>query len=163
MIPLRLQSILSLAAAKRSRAAGGNLPKRREASSSKSSSSASLRHLVRVRIGQQIRKRAYPTASHPSSELMKLRKTEPFGPTDHDRICTQHDGRGRSQGHLGLAEPDVAANDPVHGMAGPKIIKDVPNGLRLVDRREIRETCDKPLIEGTRRYKFRSSAAAAPL
>ena len=47
-IPLRLQSILSLAAAKKSRAAGANLPKRREASSSRSFSSSSLRHLAAV-------------------------------------------------------------------------------------------------------------------
>src|SRR4029077_10251565 len=56
---------------------------------------------------------------------------------------------------------DVAANDPVHGAAGRKIVQNVPNGLRLVDRREIRKTRDKPLIDGARRYKFRSSPAAS--
>ena len=46
-------------------------------------------------------------------------------------------------------------------MAGRKIIQDVPNGLRLVDRREIRKTRDKPLIDGAWRCKFRSPPAAS--
>src|SRR5215471_21757440 len=73
----------------------------------------------------------------------------------------QHDSRRRSQGHLGLAEPDVAADDPVHGVAGREIIQDVPNGLRLVDRREKRKACDEPLIDGARGYEFRSPAATS--
>src|SRR5437868_5675988 len=36
-----------------------------------------------------MRKRTNPAASHPSPELMELRETEPFGPTDHDRVCTR--------------------------------------------------------------------------
>src|SRR5450631_3515395 len=41
---------------------------------------------LRVRIGQQIRKRAYPATSYSPPKLMELRKSEPFGPTDDDRI-----------------------------------------------------------------------------
>ena len=52
---------------------------------------------------------------------------------DGDLFPRQRDGRSRAQGDLGLAEADVAADDPIHGMTGREIVQDVLNRLGLVD------------------------------
>jgi hypothetical protein len=80
---------------------------------------------------------------------------------DGDLFPRQGDGRGSAQGDLGLAEADIATDDPIHGMTGREIVQDVLNGLGLFGRREIRETRDESLVGRPRSDQPGSAPAAA--
>ena len=81
---------------------------------------------------------------------------------DGDLFARERDGRGRAQRDLGLAEADVAADDPIHGMTGREIVQNVLDRPRLVDRREIWKARDESLV-GRPRSDELGSAPAAPL
>ena len=49
----------------------------------------------------------------------------------HLASAHRHD-KGRAQGHLGLAEADVAADQPVHRLAGAEVAQHVGDGVQLV-------------------------------
>jgi hypothetical protein len=54
----------------------------------------------------------------------------------HDRHLLPAHGHdeGCAQRHLGLAEANVAADQPVHRLAGPQVGQDVPDGVELIFR-----------------------------
>ena len=55
------------------------------------------------------------------------------GRRDHGDLLARHRRHeGRAQGDLGLAEADVAADQPVHRLAGGHVVQHVGNGLQLV-------------------------------
>ena len=55
------------------------------------------------------------------------------GRRDHrDLLARQRRHEGRAQRHLGLAEADVAADQPVHRLAGRHVVQHVGDGLELI-------------------------------
>ena len=74
-----------------------------------------------------------------------------------DLISAQHRSRGGAQRDLGLAEPDIAADEPVHRMPRFQIGQDVRDGARLIDGRHERETRRRSARSGGR-----AGSASAP-
>jgi hypothetical protein len=55
------------------------------------------------------------------------------GRHDHSDLLASHGNRkGRTQGHLGLAKADIAADQPVHGPAQAQVIDHRIDGVELV-------------------------------
>ena len=72
-----------------------------------------------------------------------------------DLTAAEHRSRGGAQRHLGLAEPDIAADQPVHRMPRFQVGQDVRDGARLIDRRHEREPGDEALVAPGRRVQLR--------
>ena len=72
--------------------------------------------------------------------------------TDHRHLLARH-GRDESgaQGNLGLAEADIATDQPVHRLAGGQIVHDVGDRLQLVVRLGVGEAGAELLVEAFRR------------
>ena len=73
------------------------------------------------------------------------------GRRDHrDLLARQRRHEGRAQRHLGLAEADVAADQPVHRLAGRQVVQHVGDGLQLVVGLGIGEAGAELLVERPR-------------
>ena len=66
----------------------------------------------------------------------------------HGDLEAFHRGdEGRTQRYLGLAEADIAADQPVHRTSGRQIVDDGINGVLLVIGLVIGEACGKLAVE----------------
>ncbi len=72
-----------------------------------------------------------------------------------DLTAAEHRRRGGAQRHLGLAEPDIAADQPVHRMPRFQVGQDVRDGARLIDGRHEREPGDEALVAPGGRVQLR--------
>ena len=73
---------------------------------------------------------------------------------DHGHLLAGHgDHEGGAQGHLCLAEADVAADQPVHGPPGRKIDQDFLDGLGLILGLGIGEPGRELVVEARRRLQ----------
>ena len=74
------------------------------------------------------------------------------GGRDYDSdLAAGHDGRkGGSERNLRLAEPYIAADQPVHGVARFEVVKRIRNSVGLVVGFRVGETGDEFLIEAVR-------------
>ena len=81
---------------------------------------------------------------------------------DHGDLLARHrrDER-RPKRHLGLAKADVAADQPIHRLAGRQIIKHVGNGLQLVVGLGIGEAGTEFLVEALLRAHRLAAANGA--
>ena len=65
---------------------------------------------------------------------------------EHERLlAVDGDGEGRAHRHLGLAEPDVAADEPIHRALGLEILLDRLDRPALILRLAVRELGLEPL------------------
>ena len=62
------------------------------------------------------------------------------GGEDHHLFAARHGGKGGAQRHLGLAETDVAAHEPIHGFARAHVGEHGVDGRLLVRRGLERES-----------------------
>ena len=77
---------------------------------------------------------------------MVLRRQNGGRAENGDLFAARDDLERGPQGDLRLAEPDIAANDPIHGMARCQVVQDVLNCFGLIDGREIRKARNKLLV-----------------
>ena len=82
--------------------------------------------------------------------------------TDHRHLLAR-EGRdeGRAQRHLGLAEADIAADQPVHRLARGHVLQHVGNGLELVVGLGIGEAGAELLVEAVGRAHRLAAADGA--
>ena len=74
---------------------------------------------------------------------------------DRDLLAGKRNGRGGAQGHLGLAEADIAADQAVHRTSRGKVGEHVSDGAQLIRRFREREARDEALVVAGRGYELR--------
>ncbi len=73
-------------------------------------------------------------------------------------IASHCGGEGRAHGHLGLAKADIAADEPVHGLAACQILEHLGNDTLLILCFSIRKAVHKCRIR--RRFQFHGHTRA---
>ena len=77
---------------------------------------------------------------HAAREGIEVLLGQHGGGHQHGHLLAILDGlEGRAQRHLGLAEADIAADQPIHRLDQLHIVLDVDQRLELIGRLDIRE------------------------